>query len=261
MSFLSSSQFNTAATLLMLVLASAAVYFAWTGPRRKTLQKELSFGIIYRGVLVAAAKSVLDDVSMTYNGHKVTRVSVVIVSIMNTGQLPIAISDFEKPARLVFKDVEQIFSAMPLRCSPTHLAPTLTQTKTEVFLAPVLLNPGDFLTLRVIVENTGRVRAALEARIAGIAAYPILRAGPHPGYKLGSLIYWSGMTLATLAFCIFMGWSKHYWLAAIYSLFPILLSLGVSATLRDIIHIKRSRWMGNNTKDLGEEGLGSCVEG
>lgn len=251
MAFLTSQMFTVSAILLGLFFAACAVYLAWTGPRRKAPVKELSFGVTSAATLLAAAKSVENEASMTYKGRIVQRLSAVTLSIMNTGQLPIAVEDFDHAARVTLEPLRHIFSVTLLRCSPAHLKPNVSQIDSDIFVAPLLLNPGDFLTLRVVLDSADRVTGTLEARVAGVGTIPSLYAGRHPGYDIWGVFFWGGLTLLSTAASIASGLIISYWFAIIFIPFLALSLAAVIASVRDIISLKRSRWMGNETEDLG----------
>lgn len=238
-------------TIVLVLLATLTLVACVTGPLRRAPKRELSFGLNNRSLLLGVAKSLAADVTLTYKNQIVSKLTGVTVSLMNTGRLDIVPSDFEGAARIVLSETHRIFSVEVVKSSPTHLAPSLSHSNNEVIIAPFLLNAGEFFTLRVVVENRGKVSATLQARVSGITAHPALNSGAHPGYEIGALLLWGGLGL-----CCVADW---FWLLNVGSS-PLNLSLltitsivpaaAFGYVLHEALQRMRMRWMGDETQDL-----------
>jgi hypothetical protein len=91
-----------------------------------------------------------------------------VVRLINSGRVPILPSDFERPARFYVPSC-QILDATITDTRPSNIHPRATIENGEITLWPVLLNPGDSITVEVI-STFARFRQLvyLDNRIAGI---------------------------------------------------------------------------------------------
>jgi hypothetical protein len=120
---------------------------------------------------------VFPGLELTYRGHSISGASIVILTVANTGRVPILKADFEQPLsfRFVgyFADEELLAQHvtpivpldLPLRA---HLSdgdgrsgiPTIT-------VDPLLLNPGDSFSISILVSSFANEITSV-ARIAGV---------------------------------------------------------------------------------------------
>lgn len=234
---------------LTIVVGAIGAYARWR-PKQTKPTKELSFGILHQSLLMGAADSIADRVGMSFQGELVERVSRVVLSVMNTGQLEIPAVDFERPLAVKLAGVNRLLSTAVIRTSPKNLNPVLTSDRAEVVVHPQLLNPGDFITIELLVDNNSAVVASVDARIVGVSSLPRLRPGKRPGFAWGALMFWGCFTAAVGALTAISLISGTY-ASGVFSLLCVAIgTFAIVRTVQEIVQVRRSRWMGDETADL-----------
>ena len=132
------------------ILAVAVPLFLYWRQRQR---KELSYEFVYRAPLVSIEEPVRGRVKVLLDDKPVQNIHLVAVRILNSGNLPIIPADYERPVSLCFSENAQIVSAEVSETKPKSLQTTVSVEKTKVVLAPVLLNSGDSLTLKMLVNQ------------------------------------------------------------------------------------------------------------
>jgi hypothetical protein len=89
----------------------------------------------------------------------------VLVDVQNSGNVPIASSDFERPLTLLF-DSDFVLLAEVLEEIPEDIGASVSAWSSRVRLAPVLLNAGDVIGLKIWVQRFDDVKA--EGRVVGV---------------------------------------------------------------------------------------------
>jgi hypothetical protein len=95
---------------------------------------------------------------------------VVTVHVANAGNRPIAPADFGEPLRLQFDRMSVILGAVVTKTAPARFAAQVQVADCAVLLAPVLLNKGATVHIKVLVCYPGYVEAT-----GNIASTPIRR--------------------------------------------------------------------------------------
>jgi hypothetical protein len=161
-----------------LVLAALAIAvtisFYWrdqVGKRKKLVYDYEAIPVTQNG------RDIFPGLDLTYRGHSVSGASIVILTVANTGRVPILKADFEEPLSFRFAGYtadEELLAQhitpivprdLPLR---VHLSdgdgrrgvPTIT-------VDPLLLNPGDRFSISILVSGFAD-KVTSTARIAGI---------------------------------------------------------------------------------------------
>lgn len=229
-----------------------AIFFGYTGPFRRQEKKELSFGVLHRGLLIAAMPSVALKAKLQYENEPIERLSAVKFSIMNSGTIDVQKQDFETPITITFADIDKIFSVEVIRNFPVDLpvAHSIVE-KAKLVIEPLLLNRGDFMTLRLIVSHSGPIKASISSRVLGITRFHPLNAGVHPGYELFSIIFWGILSSGCATLLYFSATNKSgFWIMALVLVQAAFSSWALFSAIRAAINVKKSRWMGVDTEDL-----------
>ena len=140
---------------------SVAIY------RLQKLNKRLYYQIISRTTLLTVREELENKVQVLYEGSPVQSLTVFLVRVWNAGSEPIRSSDFERPPSFAAVEPAQILTVVTTEVLPESLTPDLVFEAHSLTVAPMLLNPGDSLTLKVLVKNAS---ASLkpDARIVGV---------------------------------------------------------------------------------------------
>jgi hypothetical protein len=129
--------------------------------------KRFAFEIISRTTLLTVREELESKVQVLYDGSPVQSLTVFLVRVWNAGSEPIKSIDFERPLSFSVAAPAQILTVATAAVLPESLTPELVFEAHSLTVAPMLLNPGDSLTLKVLVKNAS---ASLkpDARIVGV---------------------------------------------------------------------------------------------
>jgi hypothetical protein len=162
--------------------------------------KRFAFEIISRTTLLTVREELESKVQVLYDGSPVQSLTVFLVRVWNAGSEPIRSSDFERPLSFSAAAPAQILTVATAAVLPESLTPELVFEAHSLTLAPMLLNPGDSLTLKILVKDAS---ASLkpDARIVGVTR---LQAGDGASRRattlaiVGMLTFLAGIGVAAL---------------------------------------------------------------
>jgi len=135
---------------IFAILAFAFGLFLYWKQRQR---KELSYQFVYGAPLVSIEEAVKERVKILLDDKPVQDIWLVAVRILNSGNLPIVSADYERPVSLCFSENTQIISAEVSGTKPKSLQATVSVEDTKVVLAPVLLNSGDSIILKMLLNQ------------------------------------------------------------------------------------------------------------
>jgi hypothetical protein len=149
-------------TILAIVAICVTVGLFLAGRRRKRLSYLLSDTRVL-GVHEAVNPS---RVQILFDGAPVTEVRLVIITVNNWGNEPIRVDDFERPLRFSWSEPAKILTAEVIEVSPESLQPTIKAGVNEIVVDPLLLNPGDWLRIKILINQLSKL--SVDARVVGI---------------------------------------------------------------------------------------------
>jgi hypothetical protein len=149
-------------TILAIIAISITVLLFLIGRRRKSLSYMVSDTRVL-GVHEAVNPS---RVQILFDGKPVTDVRLVIITINNSGNEPIRVDDFERALRFSWAEPARILTAEVIEVSPDSLQPTIEAGVNEVVLDPLLLNRGDWLRIKTLTNQVGKL--SVDARVVGV---------------------------------------------------------------------------------------------
>lgn len=179
------------------ILATFAVYWL----QRQV--KEVSFGVLSKRRLLSVADEVASRVQVHLDGRVVQNVSLWTFGIKNTGQKAVIPDDFLRPISIGFEDAE-LLSAEIAHQKPKNLGATVTSDGSLVTVQPLLLNPGDYLTVQVLLSGAapdyrydGRIVDVRRIELLHLAsAYP-------PLHQSGAAVAIGGALVTALSSFVF----------------------------------------------------------
>jgi hypothetical protein len=120
--------FVSAAFAGIAVLIPVFIYFL---QQRK---KRLGYKVLWQLPLVMIHDELKDDGQLTisFNGNPVKDIHLVLIEIINTGNVPIASGDYERPLCLRYGNDSTVLSAEVVNESPVDLAPILSVSKSAI---------------------------------------------------------------------------------------------------------------------------------
>jgi hypothetical protein len=156
-----SPAWTVAATVLAAVAIGVSVYLSRRGRSRKelTYAKQVT-------QLVSIHDEGLGRISIHYEDEPVERAYLIELSLRNSGNVPIVEDDFDRPFTVTFGRATPMTLDIG-ETKPPELNPSLEMDENSVSIQPLLLNPGDELTFKVLVRDFDG-EATLHGRIVGV---------------------------------------------------------------------------------------------
>jgi hypothetical protein len=151
-----------ARTILAVVAICITVILFLVARRRKRLSYMLSDTWVL-GVHEAVNPS---RVKILFDGAAVTDVRLVVITVNNSGNESIRADDFERPLRFGWAEPSKILTAEVVEVNPETLQPTVRTGVNEIVLEPLLLNPGDWLRIKTLINQVGKL--SVDARVVGV---------------------------------------------------------------------------------------------
>ena len=157
-------------TALATLLAAAAIGVSVWLSRRNRTRKSMSYEISVTELvsLHSAADNAKGRIKIYFDDEEIERVHLVEAEIRNTGNVPVMENDFDQPLMIELGEGASPLTVDVADTSPSDLRPQAAGYKTGVVLAPLLLNPGDGLTLKILTRNL-RQTPECHYRFVGIA--------------------------------------------------------------------------------------------
>jgi hypothetical protein len=193
-----------------LASVAAAVIAIITSLRARK-NKSLAYEILSESPLVSISDEVKGSLQVLFNGKPVENLHLLLIKFVNDGNVPIARDDFERCFTLLLKDGSDIISVEAVQTTPDNLAPSINVGGQVITVDPIMLNPGDAFTIKILVSKySGEAdKVAVDARVLGI------RSIQTPSQNDGKIK--AGMTagiVASLLALTFIGWAVFGQLSA-----------------------------------------------
>jgi hypothetical protein len=128
--------------------------------------KELSYDIISSTPLFSIMEEAQGKVEVLFDGDPVTDAYLLIIKLHNSGNKAIISSDYESPIQLNFNEEVSILSAEVIDDTEYSITTTLQVVQNRIKLKPILINPKESVTIKVIASNYKELN--ITARITNI---------------------------------------------------------------------------------------------
>jgi hypothetical protein len=135
-----------AAALAVIAIALAIILYRLSRER-----KELTYSYVSLTSLLPEPVQA-EGLELRYRGEIVRHPYILLMRISNTGNQPIASSDYESPITVELKP-STILSVEITRTNPEDMDAQVGRKSGSLVIEPTLLNPGDWLALKVILDN------------------------------------------------------------------------------------------------------------
>ena len=153
---------NLLQILLGLVAAGWAVYkFS-----RSTISKSFSYDIEKTQLFTINDENV-GTLQFLFNGQTITDPYVIKVTLFNSGNEAIAVSDYERPIKIAFSEGTQILSVALIDQQPENINLDFVVEGNSINLQPFLLNDEDSITFKILLEAASP-SLKIDARIKGV---------------------------------------------------------------------------------------------
>jgi hypothetical protein len=134
--------------------------------KRQLQVKELTIQYLVNSPAVTIRMR-LEGLKILLNDREIKSLNVVLVRIINSGNIAIKKSDYEHDTKIEVGKDAKIFIADVYRTEPKNLIEEVETSAddTSMSIKPLLLNKGEWIELSMIVENPNKIITA-NARIA-----------------------------------------------------------------------------------------------
>lgn len=154
---------------VLAIIAAVIIYL------KQRLHKNISYEIISKSSLLSVNDEIKQDVQISFKGKLVQQVSLIILRIFNSGNVPVLSTDFESPIAITLGKNAIVLTAEIIDKQPDCLPTLITSEDSRIILAPTLLNPRDSVTLRMLVTNLETID--IDSRIAGVRKIQLMTHG------------------------------------------------------------------------------------
>jgi hypothetical protein len=151
-------QFVGAALALIAVIIAVIT-------RRK---KSLSFAVITNEPIFTVSQEVKSRTRIAVDGVPVENGRLLVIGVLNDGNVPIAPTDFERPLTFSLGEADVVVSAEVSKKHPQSLKPEITSGSNFVGIKPLLMNPGDAFLLKLVVDQEKTILQP-DVRVIGIS--------------------------------------------------------------------------------------------
>lgn len=131
-------------------------------------KKGLSYEILSKTSLLTSKEKLEGKIKILYNEQEVQNVKFLEIKILNTGNVGIPSSDYERPIRFIFDAEAKILTAEIVKSEPDSLTTTLNITQNEIVIQPILMNSKDYLVIKAIVSNSEDEELIVDGRIKDV---------------------------------------------------------------------------------------------
>jgi hypothetical protein len=150
--------------LLALIAIGVSVYIFFL----QRTKKSLSYQIMSETELLTVNEEIKGKIQILYEGIPVQKVHLLVLKILNDGNIPVTPDDFKETLSFFFGKKAQILSAEVTETSPKTLKPVLNIIdKNKIVLEPTLINGQDSITTKLLLAQY-RGKVTPNARIVGV---------------------------------------------------------------------------------------------
>lgn len=176
-----------------VVLAVLAIIISVLLQRRK---KALSYEIVSKTPVLSTAEEIAGKLQIRFQGESVQGVYLLVIRIINTGNIPIASSDYERPLSIHFYKETRVLTGEVSQSDPININAQIEVHDQSILIMPVLLNKGDSITIKALVSNYSCM-PKFDGRIIGVKN---ISPRTDTGYYWASALMIAGLVLAGIGF-------------------------------------------------------------
>jgi hypothetical protein len=155
-------QFAGAVLAFFAILVSLATYHA------QRAKKRLAYEVIHNGRILTIKEESVGDLQLVFRQQPVCNARLIEVRVTNQGNQPITPGDFVRPLSLSLNQDAVVLSAATVQKEPNDLSIDATYTANVIEIAPLLLNPKDSFTIKLLASEY-QSGPSITARISGVS--------------------------------------------------------------------------------------------
>ena len=133
----------------------------------QSIRKAISWEIISNTPLLSVDEEIRGNIQVLFDGKPVQDAQLIIVEIINSGNVSIKSTDYDRPINLDFGENAHILTAEVTETTPDNLDVSINIEGTKVLLNPTLMNGKDSITIKAIVGQFND-QITVEGRIVGV---------------------------------------------------------------------------------------------
>jgi hypothetical protein len=153
-----------ATSTILGIIAIAAPLWLW---RADLDAKKIDTTLLGSFELISSVSKSQQGLRILYDGKDLKNPYSSILAISNAGAKPIQSSEFEGPFKIVVAKPARILRSQIVSREPQSLEPLISTNERMVAIEPMLLNPGDRISVEILTTG-GKPQFASRGRIAGV---------------------------------------------------------------------------------------------
>lgn len=151
------------AVLLGLVAVAVAIIIYLLQKQNK----RFAYEVVSHNQLLTVREELENKLQVLYDGQPTTDICLLLIKLINNGNVAITTKDFEKNLTVSTGDNSRILSAAITDVEPRNLDIEIIPKLTSITISPTLFNAKDSFTLKVLVSDfSGRI--TVDGRIVGV---------------------------------------------------------------------------------------------
>lgn len=154
--------------VLATLFAAVAILFSFWLYRRQRTRKSLAYEVKQIELVSVHQAAPRGRIKILFDDEEIGRVHLVEARIENNGNVAVEPEDFEKAIAIDLGEGASALTVDVTKVAPEDLEVETQAHKSQVEVQPLLLNPGDSLTLKIFARNfDGKVEC--HYRIVGVS--------------------------------------------------------------------------------------------
>jgi hypothetical protein len=150
--------------VIVSILSLIVAFLVWRKPWGK---KSLKVEMLAKIPLLSIHEEIATRIQVKIDGKIVNNIYLLNFRIVNNGNQPIPSNDFERPISLFLGEHTNLIEASIQNVFPNSIKPSIEKHGNHVILNPLLLNPNDFIVIKLILTKYAG-DFTIDARITGI---------------------------------------------------------------------------------------------
>ncbi len=149
--------------IIALIAIGVAFFIYYLQRQRKTL----AFQIITNTPVLTVSEQVEGKLKVLYENTPVNNAQLVIVKLINNGNLPITRNDYERKLSFIFGNKSNVLSSEIIATKPKGLGASLSFELNRIIIEPLLMKHGDHVIIKTVIGNfSGKIE--IDARVVGV---------------------------------------------------------------------------------------------
>lgn len=175
--------------ILAVILSTLAIIISiilFVYGRKK---KSLSYDIISNNPVILKEDTIKEKLEIFFNKKIVKNVYLIVLKLINSGNVPIEVKDYDEPLSISFGEDSKVLTAEISGEISTHS----TIEGEKVIINPTLLNKEDYIKLQVLVSDYSGGKIIFSGRIVGVKSIKKMTES-----KIYFITIFSGMIIAMI---------------------------------------------------------------